>query len=1030
MKKFFAQTPGSEFIGKVLKVNRYHVTIEDVLAEGGFSVVFLGKLSSGHKVALKRMFVNSKSDLQVCQREIDIMRQHSSHKNIVKLLDSCIFSSSNNVGVFEIQLLMEFCKAGHVVQLMNMRLQSKFSPTEVMKIFCDVVEAVGALHQSQPPIIHRDLKVENVLLSNSGNYVLCDFGSATTEVLDPRNQESRQKIEEEIGKYTTLSYRSPEMVNLFMGKAIGTPSDIWALGCLLYKLCFFELPFGESTLSIQSGHFTIPDDSKYSQEIHCLIRYMLEPNPDIRPDIFQVAHFAFTLTKMKNPIRNINGSRIPIQLPSPLTRSQAEVIKEQAKKKDTAGKAIAMAIDSPKETSIAPRKRPQGKFAVTRSKQQPEMNKTIAASKKKHPIEQVDGKQKGLFPLPETSQISSVSNTQDTFEKVQIPSHGSQQLQTQESTSVGVDPKLILQQTKLVEEGQKLYTQHIQPKQHQLMLISQRMNALRHQVAQQPALLHTIQPHANKLQQDNYVIMQSLQQDQQRFQQIQQHLIQLKQVMAQQTSSQSSILSTNAQKQQQLFLQQKAMQQEQHKLQQQLNLQKQQSNVISLNRTLQQNDHPVTGLPVRSLSISDASTRNLPKFHSKPLPVTLGGSATPQANQTSQGKVDFVKSHRRAQSDVTMGQSVQQKSYISKNDQIESSNSGKSSSSGNLTPNLEVWNPFGGDFIRDSNISDNSDKEFDEFLTTRHPSDLLPHLNESHKERVQSSFADDFANNSSKSSVNNDLTEPSEKVVDIDLMQHILQGDSGHSFDSITNTITERNKNNVGSVNVTSGLTSEGYRIFGVVSQNEDIVNFPENKKLEFVTDEEMPISHSRSFSGGSDIFTNAPFDINKSQDADLFGCTPFVPDSAPSKTVEKEATVFSDPFSAAPFKVQSNKNINCSKDLFGTSPFMPHKDCLNVPNQSSTDSKTSMRHKHEIDSEILEQQKENICSDHHSIKTHHLSRSSSSSSSSGAISHRSKRKGLNDTNNSPKVLDSSSEKDSTTFSNENIDLFGLAPWR
>lgn len=45
-----------------------------------------------------------------------------------------------------------------------------------------------------------------------------------------------------------------------------------ALGCLLYKLCFFSLPFGESTLAIQSGQFTIPDSPQYSRELLTLIR--------------------------------------------------------------------------------------------------------------------------------------------------------------------------------------------------------------------------------------------------------------------------------------------------------------------------------------------------------------------------------------------------------------------------------------------------------------------------------------------------------------------------------------------------------------------------------------------------------------------------------------------------------------------------------------------------------------------------------------------------------------------------------------
>ena len=49
--------------------------------------------------------------------------------------------------------------AGHVVQLMNECLQTGFTEKLVMKIFCDVCEAVALLHGNKPPIIHRDLKV-------------------------------------------------------------------------------------------------------------------------------------------------------------------------------------------------------------------------------------------------------------------------------------------------------------------------------------------------------------------------------------------------------------------------------------------------------------------------------------------------------------------------------------------------------------------------------------------------------------------------------------------------------------------------------------------------------------------------------------------------------------------------------------------------------------------------------------------------------------------------------------------------------
>ncbi|XP_049839781.1 uncharacterized protein LOC126284689 isoform X2 [Schistocerca gregaria] len=264
----------NSYVGKVFVVGRMTVTVEDVLAEGGFAVVFLVKGSGGGgtRYALKRMYVNNEHDLNVAKREIQIASNLSGHKNIIGYVDSSLTHTGN--GVYEVLLLMPYCKT-HVLQMMNSRLQSGFSEAEVLQIFCDVCEAVSRLHHCQTPIIHRDLKVENILLSDSGNYVLCDFGSATGKVLNPQLS-GVAAVEEEIKKYTTLSYRAPEMVDLYSGKPITTKADIWALGCLLYKLCFFSLPFGESTLAIQSGNFTIPDNSRYSKGMHCLISF---PDP-------------------------------------------------------------------------------------------------------------------------------------------------------------------------------------------------------------------------------------------------------------------------------------------------------------------------------------------------------------------------------------------------------------------------------------------------------------------------------------------------------------------------------------------------------------------------------------------------------------------------------------------------------------------------------------------------------------------------------------------------------------------------------
>ncbi|XP_032372873.1 AP2-associated protein kinase 1 isoform X7 [Etheostoma spectabile] len=341
---------GGSFIGRVFTIGRYQVTVEEIVAEGGFAIVFLVRTHQGVRCALKRMYVNNEHDLQVCQLEIQIMRDLVGNKNIVGYLDSSITAVGAD-DVWEVLILMDFCRGGQVVNLMNQRLQTGFTEAEVLQIFCDTCEAVARLHQCKNPIVHRDLKVENILLHDRGHYVLCDFGSATNHFQNPET-EGVAVVEEEIKKYTTLSYRAPEMINLYGGMIITTKADIWAMGCLLYKLCYFTLPFGESQVAICDGSFTIPDNSRYSQDMHCLIRYMLEPDPDKRPDIYQISYFAFKLARRECPVPNVHNSPIPAKLPEPIRVSEAVAKKSQTKARLTDPVPTM-------ETSIAPRQRPK-----------------------------------------------------------------------------------------------------------------------------------------------------------------------------------------------------------------------------------------------------------------------------------------------------------------------------------------------------------------------------------------------------------------------------------------------------------------------------------------------------------------------------------------------------------------------------------------------------------------------------------------------------------------------------------------------
>ncbi|XP_065834604.1 AP2-associated protein kinase 1-like [Oscarella lobularis] len=345
-----SSSAGEAYIGRsfAFRKSGRHVVVQSVIGEGGFAFVFLVACQSNHRYALKRMCVNNPTDLANCRREINIVKLYAGHKNAVNYVDSD--EMITGPGITEVLLLMDYCSGGHLVQQMNKRIGTGFREAEILRIFSDVCEAVAKLHHRKPAIVHRDLKVENVLLGETGDYKLCDFGSATTLVVNPKD-DGVTHVEDELQKFTTLAYRAPEMVDLYSGKLISSKADIWALGCLLYKLCFFTNPFGESILSICNGSFSFPEDSKYSSHLHSLIAYMLEPNPSKRPNIYQVAYFTFKMRALASPVPNYTNSPVPQHLPK-----VGQVVRPPSSKvnnKRTAGLVV------PTSTSLAPRERPR-----------------------------------------------------------------------------------------------------------------------------------------------------------------------------------------------------------------------------------------------------------------------------------------------------------------------------------------------------------------------------------------------------------------------------------------------------------------------------------------------------------------------------------------------------------------------------------------------------------------------------------------------------------------------------------------------
>jgi AP2-associated kinase len=263
--------------GTKIQVGGHRVIILKYLSEGGFAHVYLVKLArpvdGTDQAVLKRVAVPDKDTLRGMRIEVETIKRLRGHKKVVTYIDS--HASELKGGGYEVFLLMEFCNGGGLIDFMNTRLQHRLTEPEILNIFTDVAEGVACMHYLKPPLLHRDLKVENVLIVAHGSrkiFKLCDFGSAAPPKPAPQTIVECRLIDEDIQKHTTMQYRSPEMVDVYRKQPIDEKSDIWALGVLLYKLCYYTTPFeDQGQLAILNASYRFPNYPVFSDRLKSLI---------------------------------------------------------------------------------------------------------------------------------------------------------------------------------------------------------------------------------------------------------------------------------------------------------------------------------------------------------------------------------------------------------------------------------------------------------------------------------------------------------------------------------------------------------------------------------------------------------------------------------------------------------------------------------------------------------------------------------------------------------------------------------------
>ncbi|XP_071376820.1 NUAK family SNF1-like kinase 2 [Centroberyx affinis] len=270
--------PASQVPAKKQAVKRHHhkhnlkhrYDFLETLGKGTYGKVKKAKERSGRLVAIKSIRkekIKDEQDLVHIRREIEIMSSLS-HPHIITIYE--VFENKD-----KIVIVMEYASRGDLYDYICDK--QNISEREARHFFRQIVSAVHYCHQNG--IVHRDLKLENILLDGSGNVKIADFGLSNLYHGD-------EYLQTFCG---SPLYASPEIVN---GRPYRGPEvDTWSLGVLLYTLVHGAMPFDGNNhkklvQQISTGNYRKPNNPS---DACGLIRWMLMVNPERRATIEEIA---------------------------------------------------------------------------------------------------------------------------------------------------------------------------------------------------------------------------------------------------------------------------------------------------------------------------------------------------------------------------------------------------------------------------------------------------------------------------------------------------------------------------------------------------------------------------------------------------------------------------------------------------------------------------------------------------------------------------------------------------------------------
>lgn len=258
-------------IGNIIK-QRY--SLVDFLGSGSFGEVWLAHdQMTGRDVALKIYLSLDPAGVEEFQREYSNTADLSSPY----LLTPEYFDVHNRRPF----LVMKYCANGS-----SSKLAGQISEDKLWAFIHDVASGLEVLHSQSDPIVHQDIKPDNILVDSNGRFLITDFG-ISKKLRSTMRRQSKRDVSS-----GAMPYMAPERFD--SSPKLNPASDIWSLGASIYELAIGELPLNGFGGTMLRHGAEIPSLSgNYSKDINNLMQACLSPNPLDRPTADKIAKAAY-----------------------------------------------------------------------------------------------------------------------------------------------------------------------------------------------------------------------------------------------------------------------------------------------------------------------------------------------------------------------------------------------------------------------------------------------------------------------------------------------------------------------------------------------------------------------------------------------------------------------------------------------------------------------------------------------------------------------------------------------------------------